>query len=235
MAPYTYEYPRPALTVDTVLLTIHPPVGGAPKSDRRELRVLLIKRKLEPRAGWWAVPGGFVEIDERLDEAARRELAEETNISGVKLLPIGAFDEPHRDPRGRVISHAYMGVVRRPPAGAHAADDAEEIGWHSAHRPPRLAFDHNLIVRAGVAKLQDASQRSAIVFQFLRRQFTIREARQAYEAILNRGLDAAAFRRRLLASGWVLPAEKAGATKRGARRYRLNRKARVRYLRLPEG
>lgn len=132
---YTYAYPRPAVTVDTVIVT-----------REAKPRVLLIRRKHDPFAGAWAIPGGFVDMDETLEAAARRELFEETGVQVKRLEQLHAFGDPGRDPRGRTISIVFLG---RADAGAlqpQAADDAAEVGWHSLHRPPRLAFDHAAIL-----------------------------------------------------------------------------------------
>lgn len=132
---FCYEYPRPSVTVDVVIVS---------KEDRP--RVLLIRRKHEPYSGKWAIPGGFVDMDESLEEAARRELQEETGVRVRKLDQLHTFGDPGRDPRGRTISVAYL--VRLNPAQVRpeAADDAAEVGWHSLLRPPPLAFDHDKIL-----------------------------------------------------------------------------------------
>ena len=129
---YCYSYPRPALTVDVVLLT-------------RDGFLLLVKRKKGPFRGRWALPGGFVGIDERLAEAAARELAEETGLSGLELRQFAAFDEPGRDPRGRTIAVVFLGWLprrRRPRGGS----DAAAARWFSIDRIPLLAFDHADVV-----------------------------------------------------------------------------------------
>lgn len=128
---YTYDYPRPAVTVDLVLVT---------REERP--RVLLIRRKKEPFAGKWALPGGFVDMDETLEESARRELLEETGVRVARLEQLHTFGDPGRDPRGRTITVAYLAVVAPGSVDARAADDAAEAGWFSLRRPPPLAFDH---------------------------------------------------------------------------------------------
>ncbi len=129
--PYCYEYPRPAVTVDVVIVTRSKPH-----------RVLLIRRKNEPFAGRWALPGGFVDMDEDLESAARRELREETGVDAMRLEQFYTFGAPHRDPRGRTISVAYLAIVDERQLEPKAADDAAEVGWHGLARPPALAFDH---------------------------------------------------------------------------------------------
>jgi 8-oxo-dGTP diphosphatase len=128
---YCYEYPRPAVTVDVIIIT-----------RERKPRVLLIRRKREPFAGMWAIPGGFVAIDEGLEKAARRELREETGIKAGTLEQLGTFGDPGRDPRGRTISVVYLGIVDDAKLRPRADDDAAQVDWHSLEKPPRLAFDH---------------------------------------------------------------------------------------------
>ncbi len=132
---YAYEFPRPAVTVDVVLVTRQP-----------KPRVLLIRRKNEPFAGSWALPGGFVDMDETLEAAARRELFEETGVRAPELVQLHTFGDPGRDPRGRTISVVYLALVDADRLKPRAADDAAEVGWFALQRPPALAFDHRDIL-----------------------------------------------------------------------------------------
>jgi 8-oxo-dGTP diphosphatase len=134
---YVYAYPRPAVTVDIVLVTRE----GSP-------RVLLIRRKHAPFTGKWAFPGGFVEMEETLEETARRELLEETRLTVGKLTQMQTYGDPGRDPRGRTISVVYVGLVNPRRLEPRAADDAADVAWHSLARPPELAFDHAKILAA---------------------------------------------------------------------------------------
>lgn len=140
---YCYDYPRPALTVDIVLL--HRVANG--------IDVLLIKRTGDTFAGHWAFPGGFVDVDESLEDAAARELAEETGLRGIPLEQIGAFGDPGRDPRGHTVSVVFAGVMKDR-ALVTGADDASEAAWHSALEPPTLAFDHNRILRIALDRMR---------------------------------------------------------------------------------
>jgi 8-oxo-dGTP diphosphatase len=128
---YTYDYPRPAVTVDAVIVT-----------RERTPRVLLIRRKDDPFAGTWAIPGGFVDMDESLEQAARRELREETGLDVDHVEQLHTFGDPGRDPRGRTISVVYLARVDAAKVKPRAADDAAEVGWHDLRRLPPLAFDH---------------------------------------------------------------------------------------------
>ena len=134
---YVYEYPRPAVTVDIVIVT-----------RAKKPRVLLIRRKHPPFEGMWATPGGFIDMDESLDDAARRELFEETGVRIKKLVQLHTFGDPQRDPRGRNIAVAYLALVNLDDLQPRAGDDAAEVGWFSLARPPKLAFDHKDILAA---------------------------------------------------------------------------------------
>ncbi len=139
---YCYDHPRPAVTVDIVLL------HRAKRGDR----VLLIKRKREPFKARWALPGGFVDEGESLEAAAARELHEETGIQGIELEQIGAFGDPGRDPRGHTVSVGFAAVLEGKPQ-PKAADDAEDAAWHAVASLPPLAFDHNKLVRVACERL----------------------------------------------------------------------------------
>ncbi len=145
--PYAYPYPRPSVTVDVVL--VRPgesgPDGGA--------EVLLIRRAHEPFAGMWALPGGFVDENEDLPDAARRELEEETAVVAGPLTQVGAFGKAGRDPRGWTVGVAYTALVSREGAVARAGDDAAEAAWFPLDSPPPLAFDHAEILAAARQRL----------------------------------------------------------------------------------
>ncbi len=132
---FTYEYPRPMVTVDMVVLT----------SDRKN--ILLIKRLNDPFKDCWALPGGFIEMDETLEESAIRELREETSLQNVKLHRFDVFGNPGRDPRGRTITIAYYGFCENPEL-ARAADDAKDLRWFPLYELPELAFDHAEIIKS---------------------------------------------------------------------------------------
>lgn len=141
---YCYDYPRPSVTVDIVLLTDafpHP-------------QVLFIRRKNPPFKNLWALPGGFLEMDETLEASALRELHEETGVADVHLTQIGTFGHPNRDPRGRVITVAYAGVVKKNALDIVAGSDASEVAWFSTADLPQLAFDHGEIVYKALESLR---------------------------------------------------------------------------------
>lgn len=139
---YVYPYPKADVTVDVVLFA-HTTTG---------LKLLLIQRGREPFAGQWALPGGYIEMDEDLESSARRELREETGLCDVPLTQLGAFGTPGRDPRGRTVSVVYCGVLDAVHGEAVAGDDAAQLGWWPVeHLPLPLAFDHEQIVERALA------------------------------------------------------------------------------------
>lgn len=141
---YTYEYPRPALTVDVALVT---------REDSP--RILLIKRAKDPFAKRWALPGGFVEENERLLDAAKRELMEETGVEIHDLEQLYATGDPGRDPRGWTVSVVFLARVEAGHVNATAADDAAEVGWFPLAKLPPLAFDHAMILDRVKTRLKD--------------------------------------------------------------------------------
>jgi 8-oxo-dGTP diphosphatase len=141
---HSYEYPRPALTVDVVIAT-----------REARPRVLLIRRKKDPFAGSWALPGGFVDENERLADAARRELAEETGVTAADLEQLYTAGDPGRDPRGWVVSVAYLAQVDPAAVKPVAADDASEVGWFPLDELPPLAFDHGMLLARARTRLAD--------------------------------------------------------------------------------
>ena len=134
---YTYDHPHFALTVDAVIFS---------KSDIG-LNVLLIRRSKEPFKDCWALPGGYVNIEETIDNAVNRELEEETNISNVSLKKIDVFDAIDRDPRERTVSVAYYGFINGSNMPVKAGDDAKDAKWFSVKNLPELAFDHSIILK----------------------------------------------------------------------------------------
>jgi 8-oxo-dGTP diphosphatase len=139
---YCYDHPRPAVTVDVALFYS--------EADRKE--ILLIKRARDPFKGQWAFPGGFVDEDESLEDAAARELLEETGLENIHLEQVGAFGDPGRDPRGHTVSILFAAVLEIREE-AKAADDAEDVGWYPVTHLPRLAFDHKKILSIALERI----------------------------------------------------------------------------------
>ncbi|MBI5209659.1 MAG: NUDIX hydrolase [Elusimicrobia bacterium] len=173
------------------------------------LKALLVKRGVPPFEGRWAVPGGFLKDDEALDEAARRELLEETGVADVYLEQLFTFGAPGRDPRGRVLSVSYFALL---PAGSKAAPpsaggDAAEAAWFDAYEPPPLAFDHAAILDYARQRLRWKLEWTTVGFGLVPGRFTLTELQRVFEAVLGRGVDKRNFRRKVLALG-VLRATK---------------------------
>lgn len=182
------KYERPSVTVDVVIFTVRD----------KDLKVLLIQRKYWPCEGMWAIPGGFVRMDETLEEAARRELAEETGVEDVYLEQLYTFGDPGRDPRTRVITVAYFALVGADRVHPRAATDAANVGWFSAYDPPSLAFDHADILRYAIQRLRYKLEYTAVGFELLPGHFTLGELQRTYEIILREKLDKRNFRRKVL-------------------------------------
>ncbi len=159
---YSYEYPHPAVTTDVVVFAI--------RDD--ELAVLLIERGSEPERGRWAIPGGFIDIDEDLQTAARRELREETGVDAGDLEQLHAFGRPDRDPRERVITVAYTAIVRADEVSVRAASDAADAAWFPMRDLPELAFDHRDILAMAHERLCARLDDSATLRRFLPAEFT---------------------------------------------------------------
>lgn len=187
MTSFTYEFPRPALTVDAVVFGL----------DEEDFHVLLIQRDIEPFEGRWALPGGFVRMDESLEEAVTRELEEETGLRNVYLEQVSAFGAPNRDPRGRVVTIAFYALVKLSDHRVRAATDARNAAWFPVGETPRLAFDHHEILLAARNRLRSRVQRQPIGFELLPEKFTLRELQHLYEVILGRKLDKRNFRKKI--------------------------------------
>lgn len=191
---YTYEYPRPALTVDIVAFSV----------QNKMLSVLLINRAGEPFKGMWALPGGFVEIDENLETAAERELEEETGLSGAYLEQLYTYGTPNRDPRDRVISVAHFALIpSNEPVRPSGGSDAVKASWYALKDLPPLAFDHAEIIEYALRRLRYKLEYTAVGFELLPERFTLTELQQTYEIILGEVLDKRNFRRRILEAGVI--------------------------------
>ena len=175
------------VAVDIVIFTI----------QAGQLCVLLVKRGIPPFADQFAIPGGFVLEDESLDDAALRELREETGVGDVYLEQLYSFGDPHRDPRGRVISVAYFALIAADRSPLVAGSDAAEARWWPVHRLPPLAFDHGNILNYSVERLRNKLEYTTVGFQLLPAHFSLTELQEVYEAILDKKLDKRNFRRKL--------------------------------------
>ena len=191
-------YARPAVTVDALLFTIR----------EEKLQLALIKRGIEPFKNSWAIPGGFVRIDEELEEAARREIEEETGVRDVFLEQLYTFGDLGRDPRTRVITIVYFALVPGEHLTLRADTDASDASWFAVDDLPELAFDHAAIVAVGIERLKAKIEYSNVAYGLLPARFRLSELQRVYEIILGRALDKRNFRKRVLALGLVEATDK---------------------------
>jgi 8-oxo-dGTP diphosphatase len=212
---YTYDYPRAALTVDCVVFGL---------DDRNDLKVLLIERDLDPYKGRWALPGGFVHLDETLEEAALRELREETGVEDVYLEQLYTVGTVDRDPRERVVTVAYYALVKLSDHKLRAATDASDAGWFSLDKLPKLAFDHHEITDMAFTRLQGKIRYQPIGFELLPKKFTLTQLQRLYETVLDRALDKRNFRKKILEMDLLiaLDEKEKNVAHRAARLYRFD-------------
>jgi 8-oxo-dGTP diphosphatase len=214
---HTYTHPRAALTVDCVVFGL----------DDGALKVLLIQRGIAPFKGRWALPGGFVHLDETLDEAAKRELREETGLTKVFLEQLYTFGAVDRDPRERVVSVGYFALVKLTDHRVQAATDASEAAWFAVDEVPTLAFDHQHILEVARLRLQGKVRYQPVGFEPLPQKFTLTQLQRLYETVLERELDKRNFRKKVLALGILeeLDEVEQDVAHRAARLYRFDEKA----------
>ncbi len=210
---YHYTHPHPAVTTDVVLFSIR----------EARLELPLVRRTAQPFAGMWGLPGGFVGIDEDLEDCALRELARETGITGVYLEQLHTSGHPERDPRGRVISVAYYALTPADRLQMRALEGAREVRWFTLDRLPPMAFDHAEIVKMAHQRLIAKLDYSTIAFQFMPETFTLGELQTVYEIILREQLDKRNFRKRVLALDRISSTgeQRRNGNHRPARLYRL--------------
>jgi len=208
-------HPRVAVTVDLVIFTLR----------ERALNLLIVERGIEPFKGRWALPGGFVRLDETIDEAARRELAEETGVSQVYLEQLYTFGDIERDPRERVITVAYYAFVPSQSLELKASTDAAAVRWVAIGERPPLSFDHDRIVEYALERIRNKIMYVPIAFGLLANEFTLTELQNVYEAILGDALDKRNFRKKILASDLLVEtgSVRGGERHRPAALYRFSR------------
>lgn len=214
---FSYEYPRPSLTVDCVVF------GW----DQEALKVLLIQRAEKPFEGKWALPGGFVLMDEELETAARRELEEETGLKEMYLEQLYTFGGVHRDPRGRVVTVAWFALInlndyQKPKGGTDASDAA----WFPMTALPELAFDHTNILKVAFERLQGKIVYQPIGFELLPEKFSFSQLQSLYETILGAEMDRRNFRKKILSMGILIELDEyaQGVPHRAARLYSFDEK-----------
>jgi 8-oxo-dGTP diphosphatase len=220
---HTYEYARPSVTVDCVVFGLD--------LEAEDLKILLIQRSGRPFAGMWALPGGFVDMGETLEQAAKRELQEETGISRLYLEQLYTFGDPGRDPRDRVITVAYYALVKLTDHTIKADTDASDVAWFGVSDLPRLAFDHAKIVAMALGRLKGKVRYQPIGFELLPAKFTLSQLQRLYEVVLERRLDKRNFRKKILGMGLLVETSEIqkDVAHRAARLYRFDEE---RYRRL---
>jgi 8-oxo-dGTP diphosphatase len=182
------RYERPSVTVDVVIFTLR----------NRELHVLLVQRRRWPYEGYWALPGGFIAMDESLEQSARRELEEETGVRDVYLEQLYTFGDPGRDPRTRVISVSYFALVRADMHELRVSDESTAVRWFPVRAlPAPLAFDHDTILHFALSRLRSKLEYTTLAFQLLPEVFSILELKDIYEQILGEKLDKGNFYRKI--------------------------------------
>lgn len=216
MAFSNKKFESSMITVDVVVFTI----------EAQKLAVLLIKRKYGPYQGMWALPGGFIRKSEGLLHAAARELKEETGVSGVYLEQLYTFGNPPRDPRGRVITVAYLALVPRHTVHLKASYDAADVDIFPVEKLPRLAFDHAQIIAYALTRLRNKLQYTNVAWSLMPKHFTLGEIQKVYELILGKKTDKRNFRKKILSLG-ILNGAKGileGLRQRPAQLYRFKTK-----------
>ncbi len=186
--PYSYEYPHPAVTTDIAVFSLH----------QQQLQLLLVRRGQPPHKGKWALPGGFLEIDEDLDSCAKRELKEETGAADLYIEQLFTFGHPERDPRERIISVTYFALAPAEKLTIRAGSDAAEAEWFPFDTLPELAFDHADIIQLAKERLAAKTLYSTIAFQLMPETFTLSELQSVYEILRGEALDKRNFRK------WIL-------------------------------
>lgn len=195
---FTYQYPHPAVTTDVVVFTI----------QDSALKVLLVMRGGEPFKGSWALPGGFIKMDEDLETGALRELREETGVKDVYIEQLATFGAVNRDPRERVITVAYYALIPSEKLVLKAATDADATAWFAINKLPTLAFDHKEILTLARKRLSAKIDYSTLAFQFLPDLFTLTDVQSVYEIIKGEPIDKRNFRRDLLAQDFLVATNK---------------------------
>lgn len=216
--PHTYEYPRPNLTIDCVVFGLD--------VEESDLKVMLIQRDIPPFEGRWALPGGFVRINETLKETALRELREETGIEKVFLEQLFSFGEVNRDPRERVVTVAYYALVNLNEHRIQATTDARKAAWFSVSDLPELAFDHDRIVETALKRLKGKVRYEPIGFELLPKKFSMSQLQKLYEIVLERQLDRRNFRKKILSMGLLIDLHEVqeDVSHRAARLYQFDEK-----------
>jgi 8-oxo-dGTP diphosphatase len=181
------DYPKPSVTVDTIIFTV----------IDDDLKVLLIKRGIKPFLNQWAIPGGFIHLDENLEDAAKRELEEETGVKDIYLEQLYTFGDVGRDPRGRVLTVAYMALMGSSEVKLRASTDSKEVKWFSVKNLPKLAFDHRKVLDYSLKRLRWKFEYTCAGFALLPKKFTVSSLQKIYEIVQDKEFDKRNFRKKL--------------------------------------
>lgn len=221
---YCYAFPKPSVTVDCVVFGL---------DGNQTLKVLLIQRAIPPFENQWALPGGFVRLEESLDAAARRELGEETGLQNIFLEQLYTFGMVDRDPRDRVITVTYYALINLEEKAIAPDTDARQVAWFTLDQLPPLAFDHPHILQVARQRLQGKLRYEPIGFELLPKKFTLTQIQKLYEMVLGYPLDKRNFRRKLLKMDLLIELEEwqQGVAHRAARLYQFDE---VRYQQLKQ-
>ena len=214
---YTYEYPRPALASDCVIFGFD---GGS-------LKLLLTEREKEPFKNKWALPGGFVHMDETTDDCAERILKEKAGIKNVFVEQLYTFSDPDRDPRERVVSVSYFALVNKHQYELVAGRDTLKAEWFELADLPKLAFDHSKIVKMAILRLKGKVSYQPIGFELLNEKFTLSQLQALYEAILETPVDKRNFRKKIMSLGILkaLDEKEKNVARKAARYFSFDKKA----------
>ena len=194
---YTYEYPHPAVTTDCVVFGF----------DGETLNLLLINRGIEPYKGCWALPGGFMKMNETAEEGALRELQEETGVKDIYIEQLQAFSTVDRDPRERVITITFLAFVRQEKYEVIAGDDAAKAQWFPISELPELAFDHKEIITVALDKLRWKMTYEPLAFRLLNKSFTITQLQTVYEVVFDKKFDRRNFHKKMTTTGYLKPTD----------------------------
>ena len=182
------KYEKPAVTVDIVIFTI----------QNNDLKVLLVKRDIEPFKGKWAIPGGFVRMEESLEEAAKRELQEETGVKNVYLEQLYTYGDPKRDPRGRVITVSYIALINSESIKLKPDTDVSDAQWFSISKIPSLAFDHKKILSYSLQRLKWKFEYTTVAFSLISKKFTMGQLQRIYRIVFDKEFDKRNFAKKVL-------------------------------------
>ncbi len=217
LTKYHYDYPRPALTTDCVIFGF----------DGGELKLLLIEREKKPFKNRWALPGGFVFIEEATEDCAKRILLEKAGIKNVFIEQLYTFSDVKRDPRERIISVSYFALVNKHQYELIAGRDTIKAEWFELSKLPKLAFDHRKIVKTAIQRLRGKVSYQPIGFELLSEKFTLTQLQALYESILEIDIDKRNFRKKILGMGLLQPLEEKekNVAHKAARYYSFDKKA----------